>query len=214
MSLTLLSLSTHFQCRLSCICCQVQCQNMHSCGAGGRLYLLQVPRNDLANMLLLIFEHELGSKGKAGSSAWTGSFEIEHILPQSIADLDGWRHWSPEAHQQWQHRLGNLALIDSGDNKQFSNSPFSAKMGLIGENKSKFSKTLIHLHEQFEGQEWDEVALQARHQKLQEILRARWLLGSGTTSGACLICLAPVLYVLGGNLVCLMASNWTGKTDR
>ncbi|HEY9178343.1 MAG TPA: DUF262 domain-containing HNH endonuclease family protein [Flavipsychrobacter sp.] len=57
------------------------------------------------------------------------SSSIEHLMPQKIIDTS-W-NVAEDAHREWVHRLGNLALIDKNKNSSLSNK-------LYGEKKVKY----------------------------------------------------------------------------
>lgn len=53
------------------------------------------------------------------------SSSIEHLMPQNIAGTQ-W-NIADDAHREWVHRLGNLALIDKNKNSSLSNKLYSEK---------------------------------------------------------------------------------------
>lgn len=54
---------------------------------------------------------------------------VEHVMPQQPAPNSQWQKWVPHAndHQQWVHRLGNLALLSRKKNSAASNYEFEKK---------------------------------------------------------------------------------------
>lgn len=54
---------------------------------------------------------------------------VEHVMPQQPAPNSQWQKWVPNAndHQQWVHRLGNLALLSRKKNSAASNYEFEKK---------------------------------------------------------------------------------------
>jgi hypothetical protein len=54
------------------------------------------------------------------------SSSVEHLLPQRLGSAN-WNGLSPEDHQKWVHRLGNIILVDTKKNSSLSNSVFGQK---------------------------------------------------------------------------------------
>ena len=85
---------------------------------------------------LRICFHVLSSLENAGQKELspTDDYSIEHIMPQSIADVPEWQqmlgaNWE-EVHETWLHRLGNLTL--TAYNSEYSNRPFEDKKSIKG----------------------------------------------------------------------------------
>lgn len=77
-------------------------------------------------IILLRLDH-LMSDGSA--SYQHGTVSVEHVMPQQPAPNSQWLSWVPEAqvHQNWVHRLGNLALLSRRKNSAASNYDFEKK---------------------------------------------------------------------------------------
>lgn len=90
----------------------------------GPLYETHSPR--ALSIILLRLDH-LMSDGSA--SYQHGTVSVEHVMPQQPAPNSQWLSWVPEAqvHQNWVHRLGNLALLSRRKNSAASNYDFEKK---------------------------------------------------------------------------------------
>ncbi|MEV4780102.1 DUF4357 domain-containing protein [Burkholderia sp. LMU1-1-1.1] len=90
----------------------------------GPLYETHSPR--ALAIILLRLDH-LMSDGSA--SYQQGTVSIEHVMPQQPAPNSQWLGWVPEVqvHQNWVHRLGNLALLSRRKNSAASNYEFEKK---------------------------------------------------------------------------------------
>lgn len=58
---------------------------------------------------------------------------LEHILPRTLKNED--YNISPQEHEEWCHRLGNLVLLDKGKNSSFKNDKYPKK-------KEKYSDSI------------------------------------------------------------------------
>lgn len=90
----------------------------------GPLYETHSPR--ALAIILLRLDH-LMSDGSAIYQHDTVS--VEHVMPQQPAPNSQWLGWVPETqvHQNWVHRLGNLALLSRRKNSAASNFDFEKK---------------------------------------------------------------------------------------
>ena len=82
-----------------------------------------------------------------------GDYSIEHIMPQSIEDVEDWKTmlgdgWQDIQHE-WLHRLGNLTLVGHQNNILYSNRPFGEKKLL----PSGFNETAVRLNFYIRNQE-------------------------------------------------------------
>ena len=90
----------------------------------GPLYETHSPR--ALAIILLRLDH-LMSDGSA--SYQHGTVSVEHVMPQQPAPNSQWLAWVPDVqiHQNWVHRLGNLALLSRRKNSAASNYDFEKK---------------------------------------------------------------------------------------
>lgn len=98
---------------------------------------------------------------------------VEHILPQNMSNPYWCDRFTPELHQEWLHKLGNLTLITRSKNSSARNLSFDKKKEAYEkyDKKSSFDIT----NELCGLPEWDLAALQRRHEQLKGALMDLWL---------------------------------------
>lgn len=100
-------------------------------------------------------------------------YTIEHIMPQNENLSSRWQSelgpdWQ-RVQNEWLHTLGNLTL--TGYNSEYSDRPFQEKRDMAG----GFKYSPLKLNEGLETLDrWDEVAIQARAEKLAEQAARVW----------------------------------------
>ena len=92
---------------------------------------------------------------------------IEHIWPQSNEKL-GLNEQERALHDEYKHRLGNLALMTGGWNSSESNQPFSKKRKRYAESKIRM------LNEVATEIEWGPTKINEREQRMLEFVLERW----------------------------------------
>jgi hypothetical protein len=101
---------------------------------------------------------------------------VEHVMPQQPAPNSQWQKWVPDAddHQQWVHRLGNLALLSRKKNSAASNYEFEKKKTayFTKGGVSSFSLTTQVL----QNSEWTLDVMTARQDTLMSQLESHWRL--------------------------------------
>ena len=90
-----------------------------------------------------------------------GQYSIEHIMPQTIADVSEWQrmlgeNWE-DTHTTWIHRLGNLTL--TAYNGPMSNRPFAEKKAIKGGFNQSAARLNQYVREQ---QEWTAKQIEQR----------------------------------------------------
>lgn len=137
----------------------------------GALYETHSPR---ALALLLLRLDRLMSDGSANYQHDVVS--VEHVMPQQPAPNSLWATWIADTavHQQWVHRLGNLALLSRKKNSAASNrdlawkkSVYFSKGGICG-----FALTTQILQHET----WTVAVMQQRQDAMLKILEAHWRL--------------------------------------
>ena len=104
-----------------------------------------------------------------------GSYTIEHIMPQSIHEVEEWQtmlgdDWE-EVHGTWLHRLGNLTLVGWEKNISYSNRPFDQKKSIPG----GFIETAVRLNLYVRNQErWTAHQMEERGTQLAQRAREIW----------------------------------------
>lgn len=120
----------------------------------------------------------------AGSGAigqLSGKATLEHILPQSIANMVEWQtelgdNWQ-QVHKEYLHTLGNLTLVTGEWNSELSNRPYNgpAKNGKPGKKELLSSHGLRLNREYFKTVDnWNEEAINDRAQFLTTKLLTIW----------------------------------------
>ena len=98
---------------------------------------------------------------------------VEHVLPQNPSDGSEWWSWfSPDTHERWIHRLGNLLLLSRRRNTSASNLHFDEKKRkyFLTKGTSPYPLTSQVLAEA----DWTESTLRRRHERLKRMLVERW----------------------------------------
>lgn len=137
----------------------------------GPLYETHSPR--AVATLMLRLDH-LMSDGSASYQHEVVS--VEHVLPQQPAPNSQWLTWVPDPlqHQQWVHRLGNLALLSRKKNSAASNYEFEKKKNAYFTKGGICSFALTT--EVLKHFEWTETVMQQRQEKMLKILETHWCL--------------------------------------
>jgi hypothetical protein len=124
--------------------------------------------------LLLLRLDRLMSDGSASYEHDVVS--VEHVMPQQPAPNSQWAAWVPEktVHQQWVHRLGNLALLSRKKNSSASNRDFAWKKAAYF---TKGGVTAFALTTQVLQQtEWTKEVMKQRQDALLEKMETHWRL--------------------------------------
>lgn len=119
------------------------------------------------NYLLLRLNTFMG--GTLPSSA---PLTVEHVLPQKM-NADWAKTWTPENHQKWVHRLGNLALLGRSRNSQAQNYTFERKKTAYFKGTEKvpdYSLTVSVLS----APEWTPEMVEKRQEELMTVLSKNW----------------------------------------
>ncbi|KAL7530022.1 LOW QUALITY PROTEIN: hypothetical protein ACHAXR_003276 [Thalassiosira sp. AJA248-18] len=112
------------------------------------------------NEYTLVHEHQ----GRIEPSE-ESKLHLEHVLPQNHENVPYWNEsWPlPEEIKKWQHRLGNLALINQKKNSKISNHPFDMKKKDFELSPYPLTRALSK-HE-----EWDVRSAQKNHNELIDL---------------------------------------------
>ena len=133
----------------------------------------------VAKALMLMLEDQIVFGGQSGGYRWVGSISVEHVLPRNMRNKHAdWEQkgWTQPKHEQWLHRLGNLALLNDSDNSSLGNLGFDRKSAKVAELRQKHMLPWSLEDVYTKHKIWDEANLQARHSRLLEIFRKRWAL--------------------------------------
>lgn len=103
---------------------------------------------------------------------------IEHVLPQTPASTSEWRRkWSDEEREQWQHRLGNLVLLDREKNPEASNYDFDKKKEKYFRSKKKGVALYASAVDVMNYADWTPDTVVERQEKMLDAFRKGWDLG-------------------------------------
>ena len=96
---------------------------------------------------------------------------VEHILPLSSDHWKGWHGFEKEDANDWVHRVGNLTLMSSGDNKPGSkyNSSFAKK------RRSYQDSSVANTRDLSKYDEWTPENLEMRQRELAETAVRVWV---------------------------------------
>lgn len=100
------------------------------------------PHSSKANFikaLLLRIDQEIQDENVF--KEYGGSISVEHVLPRNATDSYWESRFSPEEHEYWLHRLGNLTLISGSKNSRASNRSFDQKKQTYDNPKKSFDIT-------------------------------------------------------------------------
>lgn len=162
----------------------------------GPLYETHAPR---ALALLLLRLDRLMSDGSA--SYQHDVVSVEHVMPQQPAPNSQWAAWVPDkaTHQQWVHRLGNLALLSRKKNSSASNRDFAWKKSAYF---TKGGTTAFALTTQvLQHADWTTEVMQQRQEEMLNALESHWRLQGRKSKVALAEALLAELEKAGGSVL-------------
>lgn len=123
----------------------------------------------------LLLRIEEADQDESVTKDYGGKITIEHVLPQALKDAYWRERFSDDAHRQFVHRLGNLALLAGTKNYRSQYFAFDRKKAIYKErnNKVSFDTTKRILDEP----EWGADAIATRQQAMMESALRLWSLG-------------------------------------
>lgn len=135
------------------------------------LYDVRKTKLALVKSMLMRIDQEMQDESVVKS--YRGRVSIEHILPQSMKNTYWQERFSPEEHEYWVHRLGNLTLLTETRNSQASNFDFCRKIEVY---KQKLKKASFDITKSlFELEDWTIEELKERHNELVDWSKEIWL---------------------------------------
>ena len=95
---------------------------------------------------------------------------LEHILPQGLEHWDGWDKFTEDEHSLYVHRIGNLTLLSSADNKpsKKDNASWKAKQSKLGDSMFVLNKQFADIND------WSPEEIDKRQEKLAEAAAKIW----------------------------------------
>lgn len=95
------------------------------------------------------------------------SFTIEHILPQSPDD--GWEVFSDRDLSSFIYRLGNMALLETGKNKDIGNKPYTDKRAVFRQSSVLLTRQVAEQNDC-----WTPERLETRQKQLAKLATSVW----------------------------------------
>lgn len=95
------------------------------------------------------------------------AFNLEHVLPQN-PDA-GWDAFSDEEAEAMTYRLGNMALMAKGANKDIGNAPFAAKKPVLATSMFELTRKIAE-----DNADWTPERIAARQKTLARLATSVW----------------------------------------
>ncbi|KAF0206208.1 MAG: hypothetical protein FD173_368 [Gallionellaceae bacterium] len=95
------------------------------------------------------------------------TFNIEHVLPQNPEN--GWDMFSDEEVESMVYRIGNMALLEKGANKDIANAAYIVKQPVLQASAFELTKKLAK-----ENADWKPARIEARQKYLAKVAASIW----------------------------------------
>ena len=95
------------------------------------------------------------------------AFNLEHVLPQNPGA--GWDAFSDEEAEAMTYRLGNMALMAKGANKDVGNAPFAAKKPVLAVSTFELTRKIAE-----DNADWTPERIAARQKTLARLATSVW----------------------------------------
>ena len=95
------------------------------------------------------------------------AFNIEHVLPQN--PQDGWDAFTDEEVEAMVYRIGNMALLAKGANKDMGNAPYSQKRPILQASGFALTQALAQ-----DNEAWTPERISARQKALSKLACTAW----------------------------------------
>jgi len=119
---------------------------------------------------------EEASNDESVTKTFAGEITIEHVLPQALKDPYWTERFEPEQHQQWLHKLGNLALLSGRKNYKAQHFSFDKKKAIYLD-KMNNKKVSFDLTKEICNQDaWTADAIEKRHKDLLHLAQNTWFI--------------------------------------
>ncbi len=114
----------------------------------------------------ILFELERHVSSRQMDSG-SGRYSIEHVLPENPGD--SWAYIPQEAQDSNIYRLGNMTLLEGGENRQLGNKPFADK-------RSAYQASVFQMTRELgtENAEWNEERIAARQKWMATQATSIW----------------------------------------
>lgn len=126
----------------------------------------------LPSAMAILLRLEEGVQDTSVTKTFEGRITIEHVLPQALKE-DYWKErFTVDLHGRWLHRLGNLMPLAGNKNYKAQYFDFDRKKTIYERRNDKVSFDLSK--EVCAVEDWNEVALKSRQQRMMEVAREIW----------------------------------------
>lgn len=98
------------------------------------------------------------------------TFNVEHVLPQNPSN--GWQAFTDEEAEALTHRLGNMALMAKGDNKNVGNASFAVKKPVLAVSAFELTRNVAE-----DNADWTPERIAARQRTLAKLATSVWRVG-------------------------------------
>ena len=95
------------------------------------------------------------------------SFNVEHVLPQNPAS--GWTAFNDEEADAMAYRLGNMTLLNKGQNRDLGNAEFSIKKPVLAVSNFELTRKLAE-----DNADWTPERIAARQKAMAKISTGVW----------------------------------------
>lgn len=95
------------------------------------------------------------------------AFNIEHVLPQNVEN--GWQAFKEGEIEAMCYRLGNMALLERGPNRQIGNLAYQEKRPVLGQSQFQLTEKLAQDYA-----DWNPKAIDSRQQALANMAISVW----------------------------------------
>jgi len=118
----------------------------------------------IARYILCRLERQASGQDLEFESA---NFNLEHILPQNPGD--GWEAFDDRDLESMVYRLGNMALLETGQNRDVGNAAFPAKKPVFANSVFSLTRKVAE-----DNNEWTPPRIEARQKALANIATGVW----------------------------------------
>lgn len=119
---------------------------------------------------------EEASQDESVTKTYAGEITIEHVLPQSLKDPYWVERFESVQHQQWVHKLGNLALLSGRKNYQAQNFSFDRKRAIYLDKMKKKKVSFDITKDICDQAEWTANTIEKRHVDLLHLAQDIWFI--------------------------------------
>jgi len=97
----------------------------------------------------------------------SNAYNLEHILPENPSGF--WNYMDENQQERCIYRLGNMTLMEAGDNRDLGNSGYDQKRDVYRNSQFQITRGVAERYD-----EWNEAKIEARQKSLAELAAAIW----------------------------------------